>query len=124
MTKPLALLLHEKLMPGSQLASRLDQLDYRVQTLADPAQLSEVARREMPMIVLADLTHRRGNVLVALATMHTEPGLEHIPIIAYAAREDEKQREAALQAGVRILATDATILPHLPQFLEAALLID
>lgn len=124
MTKPLALLLHEKLMPGSQLASRLDHLDYRVQTLADPAQLIDVARREMPMVVLADLTHRRGDVLGALAAMHGDPGLEHIPIVAYASREDEKQREAALKAGVKILATDATILPHLPQFLEAALLVD
>lgn len=32
-------------------------------------------------------------------------------------------REAALQAGVKILATDATIVPHLPQFVEHALLV-
>ncbi|MCC6234306.1 MAG: hypothetical protein IT580_16810 [Verrucomicrobiales bacterium] len=124
MTKPLALLLHEKLMPGSQLASRFDQLDYRVLTLSDPAQLTEVARREMPMIVVADLAHRRGDVLAALASMHSDEALAHIPILAYAGREDEKQREAALKAGVRILATDATVLPHLPQFLEAALLVE
>ena len=37
MTQPLALVLYEKLLPGSQLVNRLQDLNYRVQTIADPA---------------------------------------------------------------------------------------
>jgi CheY-like chemotaxis protein len=124
MTKPLALLLHEKLMPGSQLANKFEELDYRVVTLSDPAQLADYVRVEMPMIVVADLSNRRGDVLAAIAAMAGETATAHVPVIAYSAREDEKQRESALKAGVKILATDATITPHLPQFLEHALQID
>ena len=124
MKKPLAVLLHEKLMPGSQLASKLEELDYRVLTLLDPADLAETVRREQAMVVLADLSNRRGDVLRAVASLQRDTATAHVPVIAYAAHEDEKQRESALQAGVRVMATDATILPHLPQFLEHALRLD
>ena len=35
MTQPLALVLYEKLLPGSQLVNRLQDLNYRVQAIAD-----------------------------------------------------------------------------------------
>ncbi|MGE3311053.1 MAG: response regulator [Limisphaerales bacterium] len=124
MTKPLAVLLHEKMVPGSKLVTRFEELDYRVVTVSDPAELTEVARREGPMLVVADLLNRRGDVLAAIEALRKDEGTSHIPVIAYTAREDEKLREAALGAGVRILATDATILPHLPHFVEHALSLD
>lgn len=124
MTKPLALLLHEKLMPGSQLVSRFEAMEYRVATLADPADLATAASRQAPMLVVADLTNRRGDVLEAVTRMHAQPETAHIPVIGYAPREDEKVREAAAKAGIRLLATDATIVPHLSQFVEAALLVE
>ena len=124
MTKPLALLLHEKPLPGSRLGPRLEELDYRVVSLTEPAELPEKARTSMPMIVLADLTNRRGDVLAAVAAMRADTATAHVPVLAYAAREDEKQREAALKAGVTVLATDATILPHLEHFLTQALHIE
>ena len=124
MTKPLAVLLHEKMVPGSKLVSKFEELDYRVVTVLDPAELPIVAKRERPMLVVADLTSRRGDVLDAIRALQSDESTSHVPVLAYAAREDEKQREAALQAGVKILATDATILPHLPQFVEHALALD
>lgn len=124
MTKPLAVLLHEKLMPGSQLTTKFEELDYRVVTVMDPSDLAAVARRERPMLVVADLTSRRGDVLDAISALQAEEGTAHIPVLAYAPREDEKQREAALKAGVKILATDSTIVQHLPQFVEHALALD
>lgn len=124
MMKPLALLLHEKNTPGSQLGTKLEGLDYRVRAIADPSLLAETARAEMPMIILADLTNRRGDVLAAVAAVRADETTGHVPVVAYTAREDEKQREVALKSGVNILATEATILPHLPQFLEAALHLD
>ena len=35
MTQPLALVLYERLLPGSQLVNRLQDLNYRVQVIAD-----------------------------------------------------------------------------------------
>lgn len=122
--KPLALLLHEKLMPGSQLVSKFETLDFRVATIAEPAELAPSAARLMPMLVVADLTSRRGDVLSAIAEMLRQEATAHVPVIAYMGREDEKVREAALQTGVKILATDATIVPHLPQFVEHALQVE
>lgn len=124
MTHPLALLLHDKMMPGSKLGTKFEELDFRVATLADPAELLATAKREMPMIVAADLTNRRGDVLEAIRALHAEETTAHIPVIAYAAREDDKVREAALQAGVKVMATETTVLPHLAQFIEHALHVE
>jgi CheY-like chemotaxis protein len=124
MTKPLAVLLHEKAMPGSKLVSKFEEMDYRVMTVIDPGDLVALALKERPMLVVADLTNRRGDVLVAIGGLQAEESTAHIPVLAYTPREDEKLREAALKAGVKVLATDATILPHLPQFVEHALQLD
>lgn len=124
MTKPLAVLLHEKAMPGSKLVSKFEEMDYRVMTVIDPGDLVALALKERPMLVVADLTNRRGDVLVAIGGLRAEESTAHIPVLAYTPREDEKLREAALMAGVKVLATDATILPHLPQFVEHALQLD
>ena len=62
MTQPLALLFYEKLLPGSQLLNRLQDLGYRVQTCSDINQVPELARREKPMLMFADLLERQGRV--------------------------------------------------------------
>src|SRR3989442_450923 len=51
MTQPLALVLYERLLPGTQLVNRLQDLNYRVQTLSDPALLVDCAKQAKPMIV-------------------------------------------------------------------------
>ena len=66
MTQPLALVLYEKLLPGSQLVNRLQDLNYRVQTIADADRLVECAEQAKPMLVLADLESTRNNVCAAL----------------------------------------------------------
>lgn len=124
MKKPLALLLHEKLMPGSQVSSKFEEMEYRVRALADPAALAETAKREMPMLVVADLSNRRGDVLAAIAALSADEATAHVPVIAYATHEDERLREAARKAGVKVLATDATIVPHLGPFVDHALQLE
>lgn len=124
MTKPMALLLHEKLMPGSQLVSRFEERDYRVATVSDPGQLAAAALQHQPMLVVADLTSRRGDVLAAIRDLRATEATLHVPVLAYTLHEDEKVRDAATQAGVTVLATDATIIPHLDHFIEHALRLD
>lgn len=124
MSKALVLLLHEKSMPGSQVATRLEGLDFRVKVMADPGELVTRAREEKPMLVVADLMNHRGDVLAAVTALRADGETTHVPVIAYAGREDEKQRATALKAGVTVMGTDATLLLHLPQFVEAALHVD
>ncbi len=124
MTKPLAMLVHDKATPGTLLARKFGDLDYRVVILADPALLAATVAQERPMIVVADLTSRRGDVLAAITALLAEEGTAHVAVIAYTAREDERLRENALKAGIKILATDATVVPHLEQFVEHALLVE
>ena len=50
MTQPLALVCYEKLLPGSQLVNRLQDLKYRVRPVADARLLVDCARQEKPMI--------------------------------------------------------------------------
>lgn len=123
-TKPLALLVHEKLMPGSQLASQFEELEYRVVTLPDPGILLETARKEMPMLVVVDLTHRRREILVAVQNLREDPATAHVPVLAYVGRDEEKIRDEAIRAGVKILAAEAAIVLHLQQFVDQALQLD
>ena len=55
MTEPLALVFYEKLMPGSQIVNRLQDLKYRVQTIGDAASLVEAGEHAKPLLVVADL---------------------------------------------------------------------
>ncbi len=69
MTQPLALVLYERLLPGSQIVNRLQDLNYRVQTIADPGLLVECAEQAKPLLVLADLESTRSNVSQAIGRL-------------------------------------------------------
>lgn len=124
MTQPLALVLYEKLLPGSQLVNRLQDLNYRVQHLAEAGRLVETARQCKPMLVLADLQSTRNDVCAALATLKREPDTTHLPVIAFAADDSAELKAAAEQAGVTLLVSDTAILNHLPECLQQALQVD
>ena len=53
MTKPLALVSYGTLLPGSRLVHRLEDLGYRVGTVADLQSLATVAKSERPIVVFA-----------------------------------------------------------------------
>jgi len=48
MTEPLALVLYEKLLPGSQVVNRLQDLKYRVESISDASRLVECAEQIRP----------------------------------------------------------------------------
>jgi CheY-like chemotaxis protein len=124
MTEPLALVLYEKLMPGSQLVNRLQDLKYRVQTVNDPGLLVESAEQSKPMLVLVDLESGRNTVFPALARLKQNPGTAHLPVIGFGMEPPPALQEEARKAGVNIIANEAAILGHLPQLLDQALQID
>jgi CheY-like chemotaxis protein len=124
MTRPLALLLYEKLLPGSQLVNRLQDLKYRVQSVTDPAALVRCAEQEKPMLVLADLAANRGDVCGAIAELKRNPATQHIPVIAFAPENSAELEAAARQAGATLVVSDTAILTHLAPFLDQALQVE
>ncbi len=124
MTQPLALVVYEKLLPGSQLVNRLQDLQYRVQTLGDASKLTECAEQERPMLVLVDLECTKANVFDAIKRLRQTPNTQHLPVIGILSDKAISLQESALAAGVTLVVNDVAILNHLPQFLDQALQVD
>ena len=119
MTQPLALLLYEKLLPGTQLANRLQDIGWRVQTVNEGAALTRVAEEHKPVLVIADLHSSRQPVAEGIAALRANKNTAHIPIIAFTA--DDALSASALAAGANLIAGDTAILQHLSQFIDQAL---
>lgn len=124
MIQPLALVLYERILPGSQVANRLQDLNYRVQTLSDANLLTECAEQAKPMLVLADLDSPRNNICAALARLKQNPATRHLPVIAFGGDKAPELQAEAQAAGVTLVVSETAILSHLPQFLERALLVE
>ena len=119
MTQPLALLLYEKLLPGTQLVNRLQDLGWRVQTCHDAAALARATGEHKPLLVLADLASSRGSVSDAIGQLRRATATRHIPVIAFGA--DEATHAAAASAGANLVVSDTAILQHLSQFIDQVL---
>lgn len=124
MTKPLALIFYERLMPGSQLVNRLQDLGYRVSTCTDIACLHTQVEKELPMVMVMDLTSERGDVNGAIKEIRAREQTSHIPIIAFAAKTNKTAQNAAVEAGAKLVAIDDAVLQQLPHLLEQALEVD
>jgi PleD family two-component response regulator len=124
MTQPLALVVYEKLLPGSQLVNRLQDLNYRVQAVSDPKTLVACALQEKPMLVIADLSSTHENICAVIQQLRHTPGTAHIPVIAFAPEDAGALQQSALEAGAALAASESTILDHLPEFLEQALRVE
>ncbi|MCX6913628.1 MAG: hypothetical protein WCK27_08155 [Verrucomicrobiota bacterium] len=124
MTQPLALVLYEKLLPGSQLVNRLQDMNYRVQAIADAGRLVECAEQSRPMLVLADLASTRNDVCAALARLKQNSATKHLPVVAFSDEESAELQAAAQAAGATLVVSEAAVLNHLPQILDQALQVE
>lgn len=124
MTQPLALVLYEKLMPGSQLVNRLQDLNYRVQPLTDANQVAACAQSEGPMLIVTDLESSHADVCALIAGLRKNPVTAHIPILAFADETAEPLQVAARQAGATLVVSNTALLAHLPQLLEQVLRVE
>jgi CheY-like chemotaxis protein len=122
MTKPLALVLYERLMPGSQLVNKLQDLGYRTETLNNPKSLVEHAEKSKPLLLLADLEPPSAKVSDALSRLKENSSTSHIPIIAFCA--DSAADLPNLAKAATLVVTDTAIVNHLPQFVQQALQFD
>lgn len=124
MTQPLALVLYEKLLPGSQLVNRLQDTGYRVLTVPGADSLVACAESEKPMIVLADLVSTRAKVPEAIARLKQNAATNHLPVIAFVDEKDVAVLTAARTAGADLVVHEGALLDHLQQFLDQALHLD
>lgn len=124
MTKPLAVVFYESLLPGSRLVNRLTDLGYRVQTVTVAPELAATLRREPPMVLVAQLNPRGQDLPAIVAAVKAEPALAHLPVIGYLPPRQSKIESAALAAGVNLVAAETAVLDQLPQLLEHALAVD
>src|ERR1051325_11362285 len=120
MKPPLAFVIYEKLLPGTQLVNRLQDIGYRVQTITDVEAVVELAQREKPIILLADLVAKRHNICNAISKLKKTPSTAHLPVIAFSDPADEKLRESARAAGAKLVVNETVLLSYLDQFLEQA----
>ena len=123
MTQPLALVLYERLLPGTQLVNRLQDIGYRVQKIHPPETLVAVAEKEKPLVVFVDLESTKSMVCEFIAQLKQHPATKHLPVIAFASEEHAELQTAAQAVGALITGENA-ILHHLPQVLDQALQMD
>jgi PleD family two-component response regulator len=124
MTQPLALILYEKLLPGTQIVNRLQDQGYRVQVLAEASRLVECAEQARPLLVLADLQSTRGDVCAMLTRLRQNAATQHLPVIAFSAETGAELQAAAQAAGATLVVGETAILNHLPQILDQALQVE
>ena len=123
MTQPLAIVFYEKLLPGTQLVNRLQDLNYRVQAITDATILLASTQREMPMLVLADLASR-ADITQVISDLKADTATAHIPVIAFADEKATTQLAAAQTAGAALAVSEAALSSYLPQLLNQALHIE
>ncbi len=124
MTQPLALVLYEKLLPGSQIVNRLQDLSYRVQVVAEASRLVECAEQARPLLVLADLEAKSGDICAAVAKLKQNAATQHLPVIAFCPEAAAELQAAAQAAGATLVVGETAILNHLPQILDQALQVE
>jgi CheY-like chemotaxis protein len=123
-TKPLAFVLYENLLPGSQLIQRLEDMGYRVRVVPDPLQLVQQAQAERPIVTLIDLSGRGTDRCALISELRKNPATAHIPVVAFTGGANTGMQEAATRAGATLVAGDDAIVAQLPQLLDQALQVE
>lgn len=121
MTKPLAIIYYERLLPGSQLVNRLHDLGYRVIAVEDAALLITTAEKEKALVLITDLVAKKINIFGIIKDLKAREGTSHIPVIGFAGEKNKKLHDEAVSAGANLVAFDEGVIPQLPHLLDHAL---
>lgn len=124
MSSPLVLLFYEKLMPGSQMVNRLQDLGYRVASMTQSEKLIQEVRNLHPMALVVDLESKSGDIPRAIQALKEDLETQHIPILAFASLENEDLHEKARLAGAKLIAGKEGVLNQLPHLMEHLLEVD
>ncbi|NBR85374.1 MAG: response regulator [Verrucomicrobia bacterium] len=124
MTSPLALLLYERLLPGSALGNKLRDLGYRILHVTDLTGIVATAEKEKPLVAFVDLEWRNTDACAAIQSLRSAANTHHIPVLAFSSPRHEKLQEAALAAGAAVIASDEAMLAQLPAMLDRAMMVE
>lgn len=124
MTQPLVILVYERILPGSQLLNRFQDMGYRVLALNDPRGLTETARKEGPLLAVVDMPFAQADAARAIAELRSTSDTHHVPVIAIVPAGDKELEQKAVTSQATLVAHDTAILNHLDRFLQQALQID
>ena len=123
-TKPLAIVFYEKLLPGSRLPFRLADLGWRVSEVKLATQLVAEVRSQRPVVVLMELALRTGDSCPIIAELKRDPDVRHVPVLGFGDPKNQKLSEAAIAAGAGLVAAEAGLLEQLPQLLDHLLAVE
>ena len=123
MPQPLAIFFYERLMPGSQLVNRLQDLNYRVLTVNNIDLLAATAKRESPILLLVDLDSG-ADVCGAIEKIKADDASSHLPVIAFAPDNRSELLIAAEAAGANFTVGESALAGHLPQLVDRALHVE
>jgi CheY-like chemotaxis protein len=124
MNLPVALLSHEKLLPGSQVGVRLRGLGYRVESPAEARRLVETAEACAPLVVVMDLESTTTDTCALIRDLRRSAAVGHVPVLAFAGPKTDKLRQSAVAAGATLVAEEAAILAQLPALLDQVLRVE
>lgn len=122
--QPTALVVHDRLMPGTALANRLVDRGWRVHSQTGINGLFEWMRSYRPMLLVIQLDLRVGDVCRLIQDLRADAGLTHIAILAYGPVANSRLRESAIAAGAQVVAAESSILDQLPSLIDTALAVD
>ncbi len=123
-TKPLAIVFYERLLPGSRIGHQLADLGWRVSEVKQASELVAQVRVQKPVVVVAELALRTGDLCPVIIEMKQDPEISHVPVLGYADPANRKLAEAAVKAGVGLVAAETGILDQFPELLDHVLAVE
>ncbi|MCS7091366.1 MAG: hypothetical protein RMN51_02255 [Verrucomicrobiota bacterium] len=124
MDKPRLILFYERLMPGTQLVNRLQDLGYQVQIVSAPEELHAATVAWKPLLLVADLESTRGDVCMAISRIRADSATSHVPVLAFHGAQRPELARQAQEAGATLVVQDAALVNYLSQVLNRALELD
>jgi two-component system cell cycle response regulator DivK len=115
------LIVEDNEMNRDMLSRRLERNDYKVLIAIDGEKGIEVARANMPDLILMDMSLPVVDGWEATRRLKADERLKHIPVIALTAHAMANDRDKALEAGCDEYDTKPIELPRLLAKMEALL---
>jgi CheY-like chemotaxis protein len=118
---PTILIVEDNDLSRDMLSRRLLKRGYAVLTAADAEIGMEIVQRELPQLVLMDMSLPRVDGWEATRRLKADPLTQAIPIIALTAHAMAGDRESAIEAGCDDYDTKPVDLPRLLTKIERLL---
>ena len=111
-------------MPGAQIALRLKDLGYRVQTMADATGLVSAATATGALVAFVDLASDQAAANQAILGLRGSSATQHLPLIAFCGEGEERLQADARAAGATLVVSETALLQQLKPLLDQALALD